>query len=82
MALISDATIIIEASEKSGTRHQGWEALRLGRSVLILENIVSDKRLTWPSEMIEYGAQVLTRDNFDDILDNLPFLTEKMDYVF
>ncbi|MFP3594734.1 DNA-processing protein DprA, partial [Chryseobacterium sp. SIMBA_038] len=25
MALISDATIIIEANEKSGTRHQGWE---------------------------------------------------------
>ena len=24
MALISDATIIIEASEKSGTKHQGW----------------------------------------------------------
>lgn len=82
MALISDATIIIEASEKSGTRHQGWEALRLGRTVLILENIAQNKALTWPSEMIEYGAQVLSRDNFDDILDNLPFLTEKMDYAF
>ncbi|WP_024772915.1 DNA-processing protein DprA [Aquimarina macrocephali] len=82
MALISDATIIIEASEKSGTRHQGWEALRLGRTVLILENIAMDKSLKWPSEMIEYGAQVLTRENFDDILDNLPFLTAKMDYAF
>lgn len=30
MALICDATIVIEASEKSGTRHQGWEAIRLG----------------------------------------------------
>lgn len=82
MALISDATIIIEASEKSGTRHQGWEALRLGRTVLILENITKNKALTWPSEMIEYGAHILNRDNFDDILDNLPFLTEKMDYAF
>ncbi|UII21581.1 DNA-processing protein DprA [Fulvivirga ligni] len=36
MALISDATIIIEASEQSGTRHQGWEALRLGRKLFLL----------------------------------------------
>ncbi len=31
MALISDATVIVEAGEKSGTIHQGWEAIRLGR---------------------------------------------------
>jgi DNA processing protein len=31
MALISHATIIVEAQEKSGSLHQGWEALRLGR---------------------------------------------------
>ena len=42
MALISDATVIIEASDKSGTRHQGWEALRLGREVYILENVIQD----------------------------------------
>ena len=48
MALISHATIVIEASEKSGTVHQGWEALRLGRSLYLLENIVSDTSLTWP----------------------------------
>ncbi|WP_317194040.1 DNA-processing protein DprA [Aquimarina mytili] len=82
MALISDATIIIEASEKSGTRHQGWEALRLGRSVLLLENIVSDSSLTWPKEMLDYGAQVLTRENFDSILSDLPFVTSKSDYAF
>ncbi|WP_438423200.1 DNA-processing protein DprA [Aquimarina macrocephali] len=82
MALISDATIIIEATEKSGTRHQGWEALRLGRTVLILENIMKDKSMKWPSEMIEYGAQILTRDNLDIILDELPYLTAKIDYAF
>ena len=27
MALISDATIIVEAQDTSGSRHQGWEAL-------------------------------------------------------
>ncbi len=82
MALISDATIIIEASEKSGTKHQGWEALRLGRSLFILENIVNDKSMTWPKEMIKYGAQVLNRDNFEETIDNIPYLTEKLEYAF
>nr|WP_254453131.1 DNA-processing protein DprA [Ruegeria atlantica] len=32
MALLTDATIVVDASETSGTRHQAWEALRLNRS--------------------------------------------------
>lgn len=82
MALISDATIIIEATEKSGTRHQGWEALRLGRQVFILDNIVQDKSMTWPKEMMDYGAQVLTREKLDNILDEIPYLTNKTEYAF
>ena len=35
MALLSPATVIIEAGEGSGTQHQGWEALRLGRPLYI-----------------------------------------------
>ena len=35
MALISDASIIVEASNSSGSLHQGWEALRLGRPLFI-----------------------------------------------
>jgi len=75
MALISDATIIIEASEKSGTRHQGWEALRLGRLVLLMQNVAEDSSLTWPKEMIRYGAQVLKREDYLDILDDIPSFT-------
>jgi DNA processing protein len=82
MALISDATIIIEASENSGTKHQGWEALRLGRNVYILENIVNDPSLTWPKEMINYGAQKLTRNEFPNIFDDIPYLTMRTDYAF
>ena len=48
MALISDATVIVEAGEKSGTRHQGWEALRLGRLVFIMENVAENPALSWP----------------------------------
>lgn len=66
MALISDATIIVEASDKSGTRHQGWEALRLGRTVYIMQNVIDDPSVTWTEEMLQYGAQALTRDYLED----------------
>jgi len=82
MAMISDATIIIEASENSGTRHQGWEALRLGRNLYIMENIIKDKKVTWAREMLDYGAQILTKENYKDIIDDTPYLTAKVDYVF
>ncbi|EQB92185.1 DNA-protecting protein DprA [Elizabethkingia anophelis] len=82
MALISDATIIIEASENSGTRHQGWEALRLGRNLYIMENIIKDKKVTWAREMLDYGAQVLTKENYKDIIEDTPYLTAKVDYAF
>lgn len=75
MALISDATVIVEAGEKSGTRHQGWEALRLGRLVFIMENVAGDPNLSWPGEMISYGAQVLRRDDLPDILYDIPNFT-------
>lgn len=75
MALISDATIIIEAGEKSGTRYQGWEALRLGRQLFLMQNVAEDNSITWPREMISYGAQVLNRDNYLEIMDDIPFFT-------
>lgn len=75
MALISDATVIVEAGEKSGTRHQGWEALRLGRLVFLMENVAEDQTLTWPREMISYGAQVLRRDDIPEILYDIPSFT-------
>ncbi|MDJ1497650.1 DNA-processing protein DprA [Cytophagaceae bacterium DM2B3-1] len=82
MALISDATIIIEAKENSGTRHQGWEALRLGRTVYLLENVVQDKANTWAQEMLNYGAQILTRENLEDALYAIPSVTGRKEVVF
>lgn len=75
MALISDATIIVAASENSGTRHQGWEAIRLGRMVFILNSVVIDPALSWPKEMIKFGAQVLNREDVDDLAFNIPRFT-------
>lgn len=82
MALVSDATIIVEAGERSGTRHLGWEALRLGRQVLLMENLITDQGLTWPKQMLDYGAQILTRGNIDELLEQVSSLTTGEDATF
>jgi DNA processing protein len=71
MALISNASVIVEAGETSGSLHQGWEALRLGRPLFIWKSIVSDSSLSWPKKMMRYGALELT--NPEHVLDVLPF---------
>lgn len=82
MALISNISIIIEAGKTSGTQHQGWEALRLGRPLFIFEDIANDKSLGWPQKLIEYGAQVLSISNLDILLDFLPNPSEGLEYGF
>jgi DNA processing protein len=75
MALLTDATVIVEAGEQSGTLHQGWEALRLGRLLFLLESVANDPSLTWPAKMIHYGAQVLSRETLDAALEEIPSVT-------
>jgi DNA processing protein len=70
MALISDASIIIEAGSTSGTIHQGWEAIRLGRPLFIWHQLIHDNSLTWPKKMVEYGAMEFS--NSKEILEALP----------
>jgi DNA processing protein len=72
MALIAHATIIVEAGENSGTLHQAWEALRLGRPLFLLESITKRSDLQWPSEVQKYGAQVLSDATFEDLVEQLP----------
>ena len=70
MALISDATVIVEAGDSSGSLHQGWETLRIGRPLFICKAVVENKQLEWPKKMMNYGAIML--DEPIDILENLP----------
>ena len=70
MALLSNATVIVEAGETSGSLSQGWEALRLGRNLFVLESVAEDKSLKWPQEMISYGAEVLS--STEQLLEALP----------
>ena len=82
MALISDATIIVEATEKSGTKHQGWEALRLGRKLYILKSVLDNGEISWVTEMVDYGAVILTSENVELLLSEIPYLTCKEIYAF
>lgn len=70
MALISDASIIVEARDSSGSLHQGWEALRLGRPLFIWSSVVKDRSLKWPKKMLEYGALELSDP--EEMLDFIP----------
>ena len=70
MALMSDASVIVEAGEGSGSLSQGWEALRLGRPLFLMASILEQRDLTWPKTMLDYGAMVLKRP--DDLLERLP----------
>src|SRR5437867_8426488 len=70
MALISNASIIVEAGDGSGSLHQGWEALRLGRPLFLWKAIVNDPSLSWPKKMIRYGATVLNHPK--QVLEVLP----------
>jgi len=69
MALIADASVIVQAGEGSGSLSQGWEALRLGRPLFIWKPIF-ESSLRWPNEMVKFGAIKLSDPK--DILQNLP----------
>jgi DNA processing protein len=70
MALVSNASVIVEAGEGSGSLSQGWEALRLGRPLFLMASIMDVRGLSWPRQMLEYGAMVLRQP--DELLSVLP----------
>lgn len=70
MALISDATVIVEAGNTSGSLHQGWETIRLGRPLFICKHVFENTHLSWPEKMSLYGAMKLSDPT--DIFDFLP----------
>lgn len=69
MSALSEATIIVEAGETSGTLVQAREALKQGRSLFILNSAFDDKRLTWPARFEKLGA-IRVRD-YEDVRQRL-----------
>ncbi|HEV8240504.1 MAG TPA: DNA-processing protein DprA [Thermoanaerobaculia bacterium] len=70
MALVSQATVIVDAQERSGTVSQGWEAIRLGRPLYLLRSLAENAALQWPGLMLQYGAEVL--DDVAALVADLP----------
>jgi DNA processing protein len=61
MAALSDATVIIEASDTSGTLHQAAECMRLDRWLFISKTVVGDLTLKWPDSFLRQPkAKILT----------------------
>lgn len=56
MSAITEATIIIEASETSGTLIQARAALHQNRKLFILQSCFENDKITWPKRFEEQGA--------------------------
>ncbi|WP_234820903.1 DNA-processing protein DprA [Sinorhizobium medicae] len=64
MAVLSDATVIVEASDTSGTLHQAAECQRNNRWLFIMKSVVDDPTLTWPAKFLKHPkTRVLTDTN-------------------
>ena len=63
MAFVSDATIIVEAPEKSGTIQQAGEAIRRRRRLFLMAPLFETGEGPW-REVLSDVAIVLTRNSF------------------
>lgn len=69
MSALTQATIIVEAGETSGTLIQARHALKQGRMVFILESNFRKAELKWPHTFEERGA--IRVADYDDIRRHL-----------
>ena len=69
MSALTEATVIVEAGETSGTLIQARAALTQGRKLFVLDSCFRDPRLTWPRRLAGKGA-IRVRD-YDDIRRHL-----------
>ncbi len=69
MAALSEATIIVEASDTSGSLTQARAAISQGRKLFILNSCFENTAISWPKKYEEKGA--IRVNNFDDILKEM-----------
>lgn len=73
MALISNASVIVEAGDGSGTLSQAAETQRLGRHLFIMKNVLDNKSLSWPSKFLrpKTGRPAIILEHVDQLRDLL-----------
>jgi DNA processing protein len=69
MSALTEATIIVEAGETSGTLVQARHALKQKRKLFILESCFQNPALTWPETFAKQGAIRVT--DYEDIKKHL-----------
>lgn len=65
MAALSDASVVIEASDTSGTLHQAAECQRLGRWLVIAKSVKDDPNLTWPAKFIGKPRTIILENTLE-----------------
>ena len=70
MAFLSDASVIIEASDTSGTLHQAVECRKLGRWLCIANSVVENPSLEWPKKFLSYEKCVVLKST-DELISTI-----------
>ncbi|MCK9919273.1 DNA-protecting protein DprA [Microbacteriaceae bacterium K1510] len=71
MAALTDATVIIEASDTSGTLHQAAECTRLKRWLFISKAIVDDPDVKWPGKFLSTYDRAVVLNRVSEIMDRV-----------
>ena len=69
MSALTEATIIVEAGDTSGTLIQARAALQQGRKLFILDSCFRNTSISWPRKFADKGAIRVT--DYDDIRQHL-----------
>lgn len=69
MSALTEATVIVEAGETSGTLIQARAAINQGRKVFVLDSCFRNPHLTWPDNLMKKGG-IRVKD-YDDIRQNI-----------
>ncbi|WP_274844889.1 DNA-processing protein DprA [Sinorhizobium meliloti] len=70
MAALSDGSVIVEASDTSGTLHQATECVKLGRWLFILKSVVENEAVKWPQRFLS-SPKTVVLTNVSDILSRI-----------
>lgn len=70
MAALSDATVVMEARDGSGTLHQAAECTKLERWLFIAKAVVDDPDVSWPRDFLRYETCVVF-DKASQIIDRV-----------
>ncbi|MGH8244753.1 MAG: DNA-processing protein DprA, partial [Steroidobacteraceae bacterium] len=69
MSALTEATVIVEAGNTSGTLIQARHAIQQKRKLFILDSCFRNAELTWPAKYVELGA--IRVSDFEDIRAHL-----------